>query len=125
LGAAMSLPAAGLLVIGLSFLIGMAGGMIRAYGQRPAKQRAVAIAAHRSPPDGLAETVRVWLADDRPAWETVEAFERDVATVLAPRPTRQDDWNARIGAMCDHPAFVRPDGMAAPVCCRCGYKLPF
>lgn len=31
----------------------------------------------------LAETVRVWLADPRPAWETVDAFERDVTLILS------------------------------------------
>jgi hypothetical protein len=38
-----------------------------------------------SPPDRLAETVRLWIADDRPAWETAEAFERDVALALEGR----------------------------------------
>lgn len=33
-------------------------------------------------PDRLAEAVRAWLADPRPAWDTVEAFERDVAHAL-------------------------------------------
>jgi hypothetical protein len=44
-------------------------------------------AARPRPPDRLTETTRAWLADDRPAWETVEAFERDVAKALAPPPT--------------------------------------
>jgi hypothetical protein len=33
--------------------------------------------------DRLAGTVSVWLADERPAWETVAAFERDVERVLS------------------------------------------
>jgi hypothetical protein len=32
--------------------------------------------------DRLASTVEVWLADERPAWETIEAFERDVECVM-------------------------------------------
>lgn len=32
--------------------------------------------------DRLADLQQVWLADPRPAWETVAAFERDVEKVL-------------------------------------------
>jgi hypothetical protein len=32
--------------------------------------------------DRLEGTVAIWLADERPAWETVEAFERDVERVM-------------------------------------------
>jgi hypothetical protein len=33
--------------------------------------------------DRLEGTVAIWLADERPAWETIEAFERDVERVLS------------------------------------------
>jgi hypothetical protein len=39
-------------------------------------------------PDHLASVVEVWLADERPAWETVEAFERDVERVLRGQVSR-------------------------------------
>jgi hypothetical protein len=32
--------------------------------------------------DRLSTTITMWLADERPAWETIEAFERDVERVL-------------------------------------------
>jgi hypothetical protein len=32
--------------------------------------------------DRLEGTVAIWLADERPAWETVEAFERDVERIM-------------------------------------------
>jgi hypothetical protein len=38
--------------------------------------------------DRLASTVEVWLADERPAWETIEAFERDVGRVLRGQVSR-------------------------------------
>jgi hypothetical protein len=38
--------------------------------------------------DRLGSVVEVWLADERPAWETIEAFERDVERVLRGQMSR-------------------------------------
>lgn len=46
----------------------------------------------RADADALARTVAEWLADERPAWETVAAFEADVERALlaeGERPVRQ------------------------------------
>lgn len=37
----------------------------------------------------LDETVRLWLEDDRPAWETIEAFERDVERIMSGDVTKE------------------------------------
>lgn len=79
-----------------------------------------------APMDRLAETVRVWLADPRPAWETVEAFECDVERVLA-GPT-QIDITKMMGGLpavpCEH-VYVRPGMAATAVCVHCGKRSPF
>jgi hypothetical protein len=46
------------------------------------------LAATSDAPDRLASTVEMWLADERPAWETIEAFERDVERVLRGQVSR-------------------------------------
>jgi hypothetical protein len=40
------------------------------------------------PKDRLSNVIAMWLADERPAWETIEAFERDVERVLRGIPSR-------------------------------------
>jgi hypothetical protein len=50
-------------------------------------------------PDRLAETVRLWVADDRPAWETVDAFEHDVQLALEGRSDAAERMARHPGAI--------------------------
>lgn len=68
-----------------TFILGVIWGLASAIVRHEVKEighRPPLVVPVVRPPDRLGETVRVWLADPRPAWETVEAFERDVAHAL-------------------------------------------
>jgi hypothetical protein len=52
-----------------------------------------------APPDRLAETVRLWLADDRPAWETIDALEHDVQLALEGRSDAAERMARHPGAI--------------------------
>jgi hypothetical protein len=70
--------------------------------------------------DRLAQTVEVWLVDERPAWETVAAFERDVEDVLrgivtqepvSRMPLREPTIKRKIKAADGHTVKVREPGI--------------
>lgn len=56
----------------------------------------------------LTATIALWLADDRPAWETLDAFERDVERCL-----RGDMTIDGISRM---PLRPRPDKLRRVMC---------
>src|SRR5689334_10475848 len=56
------------------------GVTVEVFLQRPSSARRAA--------DRLADLTAAWLADERPAWETVDEFEADVDRVLRGRRTR-------------------------------------
>lgn len=96
-----ALPIAAVCVV----LMGHAPPRVAARPHRPPRQSPRPVAV----PDRLAETVRLWMADDRPAWETIDAFEHDVQLALEGRSDAAERMARHPGAITvDVPADQSP-----------------